>query len=712
MQTQQRDEWIESRRRGWSDWAARASAGWLLFCTLTGLSLWFAPFSRFNQLGLALHTLLGLALLPVVAVYSWRHAARYWSAPLSQVKFTGWAAATALTVCIASGLVLTVQAALDSQIDYAWRLTHQLSTVATLAFVAPHVIAPLKRERRSGHAGRTSLWSPARNWARAASLIALAGVAAGAAFSLALRPTDYEMEFPADYERRAYEGLGPFAPSLANTAHGGALAPTALSGSASCGTSGCHEQIYEEWLPSAHRYAAMDEVFQGIQGLMANQNGPVSTRYCAGCHDPISLFSGEKSFATASLTGKAGLDEGVSCVACHAIQATDVKGNASYVVKPPERYLWEGESGWRKTVSDFLIRAYPDHHVASLSRRMFKTSEFCAACHKQFIDESVNNVGWVQLQNQYDNWKSSRWNHASDPQQRLECRECHMPLHDSTDPASGDGADFNRTASDGKHRSHRFLGGNQFIPAKMNLEGGQEHAQLTHAWLRGEVEISEIAARWRSGPAAPIEILAPEEVRVGENVKLRVQVLNNKVGHDFPTGPLDIIQAWIEISVSDATGRVLLASGQLDEQRFIETGTFMFKAEPVDRHGNLIDRHNLWEMVGVRFKRALFPGQTEQARYEFMCSGLSGDAPAAQEASADAPNESVELAVPSGVSGPLTVQARLRYRKVDQYLTHFVYGEASGVSSPITDVAEARATIQVAAAEPATPNAANGGARR
>ncbi len=39
-----------------------------------------------------------------------------------------------------------------------------------------------------------------------------------------------------------------------------------------------------------------------------------------------------------------------------------------------------------------------------------------------------------------------------------------MPLVDSTDPASGDVLDYNRAAGDGKHRSHRFLGANQFIP--------------------------------------------------------------------------------------------------------------------------------------------------------------------------------------------------------------------------------------------------------
>ena len=52
-----------------------------------------------------------------------------------------------------------------------------------------------------------------------------------------------------------------------------------------------------------------------IQLNMAEQNGPESTRYCGGCHDPISLFSGAKNLYTdpAKLTAVTGYHEGV-CV--------------------------------------------------------------------------------------------------------------------------------------------------------------------------------------------------------------------------------------------------------------------------------------------------------------------------------------------------------------------------------------------------------------
>ena len=203
----------------------------------------------------------------------------------------------------------------------------------------------------------------------------------------------------------------------------------------------------------------MDKIFLGIQDVMAKQNGPESTRYCGGCHDPISLFSGTKNIFVENLTGLHGYQEGVSCLACHAIRETDIKGNANYTVTQPGEYLWQwATNGVGRFARDFLIRSYPAEHN-KLAKRSFKKPEHCAACHKQFIDAEVNRVGWVQLQNQYDNWAASHWNKKGDAQKTVECRECHMPLVESRDPSSGDALDYNRTPADRKHRSHRFNDG-------------------------------------------------------------------------------------------------------------------------------------------------------------------------------------------------------------------------------------------------------------
>jgi hypothetical protein len=191
----------------------------------------------------------------------------------------------------------------------------------------------------------------------------------------------------------------------------------------------------------------------------------------------------------------------------------------------------------------------------------------------------------------------------------------------------------------------------------------------------------------------------PEEVTAGEEFALRVHVINNKVGHDFPTGPLDIIQAWVEVIVTDENGNVAYESGTRDEGHFIEPGSFIFKAEAVDQYGNLIDRHNLWEMVGVRYRRTLFPGFSDVAEFSFPCPGSAGG-----ESGGLAEEESFQFTAPER-GGKLYVSAKLQYRKIDQYLLNFLYGEDSGLTSPVTTISEDEGVIDVVAAGTGTGDA-------
>ena len=176
----------------------------------------------------------------------------------------------------------------------------------------------------------------------------------------------------------------------------------------------------------------------------------------------------------------------------------------------------------------------------------------------------------------------------------------------------------------------------------------------------------------------------------GSEIAIKAVVTSNKVGHDFPTGPLDIIQSWVEVNVADADGRVIYASGAVDDRHFIQPGAFMFKAEPVDQYGNLIDRHNLWEMVGVRYRRSLFPGFSDTAEYSFRCPGNAGD-----DRQASHKDRLFRLEAPSGGERNLTITARLLYRKIDQYLLNFLFGEKSGLTTTITEMAKAQVVLRV-----------------
>ncbi|HSM13670.1 MAG TPA: multiheme c-type cytochrome, partial [Thermoanaerobaculia bacterium] len=679
-------------RTGWSSVPTRLAAAALWFEAATGLAITFAPFHAAVEWQLLAHTVLGLALLVPLTWYTAAHWLDYRRYAVSDTVVLGYLAGVALLVCAVSGLVVTWQGIAGPRLSPLWRNVHLVSTFVVLGATAVHLWASWARARSKRAAAPVGAWLA---WGALPAAVAVGAVSLLVGVEAGPHTRTAGYRFPDDYNF-LYGEDRPFAPSLARTESGGPMAPDTLAHSESCGTAGCHEQILAEWRPSAHRYSAMDTFFQKVQSVMAAQNGPESTRYCGGCHDPISLFSGSKNLFTEELTASLGRDEGVSCLTCHGIRETDVEGNANYVMSAPPTYLWQWhDEGPERVVRDFLIRAYPDEH-AKLSKRMFKAPEYCAACHKQFIDQEVNRVGWVQLQNQYDNWKASHWFREGDPQRTVECRECHMPLVASRDPAAGDDADYNRTPGDGMHRSHRFIAANSMMPAMLELEGWQEQVRLTEEWLGGRFEVPEIREKWAQGPVVSVALDVPDEVEPGATVPVRVVLTSNKVGHDFPTGPLDIIQSWVELEVRDPSGAVVFATGRRDERNFIEEGSFLFKAEPVDQYGNLIDRHNLWEMVGVRYRRALFPGYSDAVEYSVQCPATLTPSAAVEGGSRTYSEETREVAVPrSGTGGRYRVTAVLHYRKVDQFLVNFLLGDDSGVTSPAIEMARAVAEFEV-----------------
>jgi len=475
----------------------------------------------------------------------------------------------------------------------------------------------------------------------------------------------------------------------------GRVDPRRLTGSARCGTSGCHSEVLAEWEPSAHRYSAMDVVFQRVQTILLKDRDPQVTRYCAGCHDPISLLSGAKNAQNVTLSAQ-GSDEGISCVACHSISQTDVRGNADYTISVSDPYIYEQHEGvWAKRVSDFLIRAYPRRHIEAYSKPLYKTTEYCAACHKQYIDEEVNLFGWVQGQNQYDSWRKSRWHREDKPSATIACRDCHMPLLDTMDPASGDLDDATRSPDDGKHRSHRFLAANQFVPQYHELPGAKEHVADTVKWLRGEIDVPEIAARWTDGPVVRLGIIAPDEVWSGEEIDIQVVLTNNKTGHDFPTGPLDMIESWVELTVTDGAGDIVFHNGGLDERGYLVDPNIVLKKELVDRKGANIDRHNLWDAVSARYSRLLYPGFTDTGDFRFPCPGMDAESPY-DELAGGGRGSQFSVPTTSEVEGDaLTVHAVLWYSKFRAPFMDAVFGVGAGMRAPATAISETTTRIRL-----------------
>ncbi len=663
----------------------------LLLEGVSGLWMYLAGFSIFGQILVLAHVGLGLALVVLYPLYQWHHLLAWIRQRATASMMLGFGLMASVTVSIVSGVVLAWQAGFASRISYAWDQIHLISGIAALALLGAHVVAALARRRTAARKDRElraamAAFSRKALWVSATLTVVVVGVAA-------LWPEkSLRMEIPDDYtlptyaqQFDEYEG-NPFAPTYARTDDLRLVEPGLLSGSRSCGSANCHEQILAEWEPSAHRFAAMNPPFQEVQRRFAEERQPSETRYCAGCHDPISLFAGAKDLHSQDLSAP-GMDEGISCVACHAMSEVDQRGNADYELTPPRKYIGEGGEGAVKWVSDFLIRAYPRQHLADYDRNLLRTPEYCGACHKQFIPEALNRFGLVEGQNQYDEWKNSHW-HSDDPDLDLTCSDCHMRLvADSRDPGHGEASDHRRSGDDGAHRHHGFIATNNFMPAVLKLPHWEEQVRLTEEWMRGETVIPEIDHLWPRGPVAGLRVQAPEEVSAGDWMDIRITVANRKAGHNFITGPLDFVRSWIHLRVVDENGRVLGEWGTINpETRRIEdepgkpheignprdSGTLVLEALPIDEEGRELRQHELWRKAGGKGKRVIFPTYADAHAFR--------------------------LQVPPGTVGDLTLEVRLNYRRYRQEFLDLVLPgleERTGTYQPTVTQASVSKVVSI-----------------
>ncbi len=192
-----------------------------------------------------------------------------------------------------SGFVLTWQAAFATRINYTWGFAHLVAGYVFSFALLVHTVMLWIRKVNAPDAA-AALRRGKRSFLMQCGVATLVLFAIHAGSTAMYEAPTYNNEFPDDYSWKFGKDR-PFAPSLVRTVSKWAYDASTMSGSAGCGTSGCHSEIYAEWEPNAHRYSSSDVVFQAVQHLMVEDVGAEATRYCAGCHDPIALLSGTRT---------------------------------------------------------------------------------------------------------------------------------------------------------------------------------------------------------------------------------------------------------------------------------------------------------------------------------------------------------------------------------------------------------------------------------
>jgi tetratricopeptide (TPR) repeat protein len=612
-----------------------------------------ASSEKFQWMFLA-HLFFGVLLVPVFLAYLMGHVHRGRGRHNARARLYGALLALSGTAVIASGLLLTrgipwleLQSGLQRAVYY-W--LHVALPLPVFALAVMH--------RRAGSGFRWN--TPA--------LTGIAALLLTAGFLHLLPGGESSAPEPVD--------AVDFSPSLASTEHGGLIAAPALMMDDYCAD--CHQDIHASWAQSAHRFSSLNNPvyafsFENTRNFLHHRDGSAEAiRFCAGCHDPVLMFSGRLMQAEVE---EPEARAGITCIACHAI--TDIKstrGNADYVIGVPGHYPFaDSQNALLKWVNHQLIKANPAYHKQTFLKPLHREPEFCGSCHKVHIPKALNNYKWLRGQNHYDSFILSGVSGAGVnsfyyPDKPLDsCGACHMKAVVSTDLAA------TRDAEDGafKVRDHLIPGGHSALSRQMGIKGQRD--EKIQEMLEGSLRVDLFGLRKAARPdgtfLGPTGV-NPVVVRRGDSYLLEVVLRTLTPGHAFTQGTADSNEVWLEILVREGT-QLRYHSGRLDPTTgAVDPDAHFVNSYLVDRNGERISTRNVEDIFATVYNHQIGPGAADTIHYE--------------------------ITVPANAGNALTVEARLHYRKFSSAMVTAVNKDAAHFNDlPVITIASDRIKLAV-----------------
>ena len=623
----------------------------------------------FYQVMFLAHLGLGLLLVLPFLVFGTIHLKRAWPRPNRRAVKAGLALFGAGLVVLGSGILLLRLGVFEVR-DPA---------VRGAAYWA-HVIAPLAcawlfvLHRLAGKAIR---------WRAGLAIAGLAGATAAAMVLVqAQDPRAWNLAGPASGERYFY-------PSLARTASGGFIPARTLMMDDYCAE--CHQDIHAQWSHSVHRLSSFNNPaylfsVRNTRQAMLQRDGTVQgARFCAGCHDPAPFFSGAFDDPRFDDVHHPTAQAGITCTACHAItHVNSPRGNADYTIEEPLHYPFAfSDSAFLQWLNRQLVKAKPAFHKQTFLKPLHREAEFCGTCHKVHIPKELNAYKWLRGQNHYDTYLLSGVSGHGvasfyyPDRTELNCNGCHMPLLPSADFGA------KRYVQGGalSVHDHLFPSANTAVP---KLAGHPDWVTDRHReFNRGVMRIDLFGLRAGGEiDGALIAPLGPElpALEPGRDYLLEAVLRTRKIGHTFTQGTADSNEVWVELT-AESGDQVIGHSGALDPaDGTLDPWAHRCNAYVLDRKGNRIDRRNVEDVFVPLYDHQIPPGAADVVHYR--------------------------LRIPASVTAPVTLRARLNYRKLDTAYLRQIQGQGfTGNDLPVLTLAEDRLTLPVAGDPSMTPEA-------
>ncbi|GIW88826.1 MAG: hypothetical protein KatS3mg108_3150 [Isosphaeraceae bacterium] len=444
----------------------------------------------------------------------------------------------------------------------------------------------------------------------------------------------------------------------------------------------CHQDSYNGWFHSAHHFSSfnnkayLQSVRETRQVSIARDGSPRAARWCAGCHDPVPFFSGAFDDPNYDDVNTPSSQAGITCTACHAItHIGSTRGNADYTIEEPQHYPFAySNNPFLQWVNNTLVKAKPEMHKRTfLKPEVHRNPEFCSTCHKVSLPFALNHYkDFLRGQNHWDtfvlsgvaggNAKSFYYPEVA----KTSCNDCHMPLLPSRE--------FGAQDFDGKGGTevHNHL----FIAANTGL-----------ATIRGRADVAEQHARFLADKKVRIDIfglktggtidgslfapLRPEvpTLQPGQRYLVETVVRTLNIGHPFSQGTADSNEIWVEL-IARVGDRVIGRSGGIGPDGQVDPYAHFINIYMLDRHGKRIDRRNPQDIFVPLYNKQIPPGAAQVVHFA--------------------------LEVPNGLTEPITLEAKVNYRKFDRTYMDYIFGKGGGPELPVVVMASDSLTLPVA----------------
>lgn len=319
----------------------------------------------------------------------------------------------------------------------------------------------------------------------------------------------------------------------------------------------CHRDMHNEWARSMHANAWQNAWYQPDLILAHRETDGATDLLCGACHAPIAARTGLLPPVDGSRFD-ATSRQGISCDFCHTVTEVGPMFNMGHISQPGNVKF--GPRGDGRSLY---------HEVENTG--IHSRADFCGSCHMV-----LHPATGVQIIDTWEDWKNNEYG-----KQNIRCQDCHMT------PTPGVSKRPGRAALMGKPRDnlafHGFIGGSSYI---QDVLGNTEQAEMSREFLRAAAEVG----------------LDPKVTDDG-TLELTVEVRNVGAGHKIPTGTSYIRKMWLQVDVTDAAGKVIYRSGQVDAQNHVDPQATVFRVLFRDAEGNLTGKS--WRAHSIGYDRRI-----------------------------------------------------------------------------------------------------------